>query len=429
MTTEAQYVLSPGTTPHNTARPPQTAHPPQTDQVHTDATDRPTPAALELSTHEANHTQTSTAPNEKTSTPQDESKKASQSTWNETTGPTTGPSSMVSDGSERPKSGAQNGGITNTTVSDTETTAPSSVVLRTTSTLNSSVQTSNGNTPTQSVTDGPLQLTTRAVPTAKLSATTETVIAQTSDSVAQTSDSVAQTSTTELASTVQRTTTKPAVLPPVVTKKDTTTSSDNKDQGKSFKHGKIVAGIIGAALLAMMIGFLLILYKQHKLREHQFATTDWAGPTPFLETRSESNGQVTLRSENRISLASFLPQRMSKRLSLLAESRDEMQDAHELTSPTTFAKKEERKEERKVERNGTQTAKSEISAREAAVDKTTTAENVTVVNEMKGNGEVQNKEDQSGQAKEAKGENGAAENPQTQSNDGGTGKSGTDRVV
>lgn len=47
-------------------------------------------------------------------------------------------------------------------------------------------------------------------------------------------------------------------------------------------------------------------------------------------------GQAELRSNNRISLSSFLPQRLSKRLSLLPETEEEMED---LTPGSTFGDK------------------------------------------------------------------------------------------
>lgn len=82
----------------------------------------------------------------------------------------------------------------------------------------------------------------------------------------------------------------------------------------------------------MVIGFLVIYIKKRKLQKQQISTTNWAGPTPFLESGAD-NGQVTLRSSNRISISSFLPQRLSKRLSLLPEVGEEMED---ITVGSTF---------------------------------------------------------------------------------------------
>ncbi|XP_036929520.1 cell wall protein DAN4 [Acanthopagrus latus] len=90
-------------------------------------------------------------------------------------------------------------------------------------------------------------------------------------------------------------------------------------------HSKAVAGLIGGALVLMTVGFLLIYVKKRKLQRQQIKTTDWAGPSPFLESGAD-NGQVTLRSSNRISFSSFLPLRLSKRLSLLPETDEELKD-------------------------------------------------------------------------------------------------------
>lgn len=85
----------------------------------------------------------------------------------------------------------------------------------------------------------------------------------------------------------------------------------------------------------MMVGFLVIYIKKRKLRRQQITTSEWAGPSPFLDGGAD-NGEVALRSSNRISLSSFLPQRLSKRLSLLPETDEELED---LTPGTTFGDK------------------------------------------------------------------------------------------
>lgn len=97
-------------------------------------------------------------------------------------------------------------------------------------------------------------------------------------------------------------------------------------------HGNIVAGIIGGAIIMMMVGFLAIYFRKRKLHKQQMSTTEWAGPSPFLEGGA-NNGQVALRSSNQISLSSFLPQRLSKRFSLLPEADEELED---ITPATTF---------------------------------------------------------------------------------------------
>lgn len=116
------------------------------------------------------------------------------------------------------------------------------------------------------------------------------------------------------------------------------TKAKKRQDAKSKKgtnHSKAVAGLIGGALALMMAGFLVIYIKKRKLQRQQITTTDWAGPSPFLEGGAD-NGQSILRSSNRISLSSFLPQRLSKRLSLLPETDEELED---MTPGTTFGDK------------------------------------------------------------------------------------------
>ncbi|XP_034024461.1 mucin-5AC-like isoform X2 [Thalassophryne amazonica] len=86
---------------------------------------------------------------------------------------------------------------------------------------------------------------------------------------------------------------------------------------KGVKHGDIVAGVIGGALVLMMVGFLVIFIKKHRFQKQQIST-EWAGPSPFLENTPDSD-RAALRSSNRISLSSFLPQRLSRRMPSLQE--------------------------------------------------------------------------------------------------------------
>uniref|UniRef100_A0A8C9ZPU9 Uncharacterized protein n=1 Tax=Sander lucioperca TaxID=283035 RepID=A0A8C9ZPU9_SANLU len=108
-----------------------------------------------------------------------------------------------------------------------------------------------------------------------------------------------------------------------------------KKSNKEKYHSKAVAGLIGGALILMMVGFLIIYIKKQMLQRQQITTRDWAGPSPFLEGGAD-NGQVTLRSSNQISLSSFLPHRLSKRLSLLPETNEKLED---MTQGTTFGDK------------------------------------------------------------------------------------------
>lgn len=110
-----------------------------------------------------------------------------------------------------------------------------------------------------------------------------------------------------------------------------------KEATKEGNHGTVVAGVIGGALVLMMVSFLFIYIKKRKLNEQQMTTTNWAGPSPFIE-RGDDSSQVRLRSSNRISLSSFLPQSLSRRLSLLPEADEEMED---IDPGTTFGDRRE----------------------------------------------------------------------------------------
>uniref|UniRef100_A0A3Q4B5Y2 Uncharacterized protein n=1 Tax=Mola mola TaxID=94237 RepID=A0A3Q4B5Y2_MOLML len=133
-------------------------------------------------------------------------------------------------------------------------------------------------------------------------------------------------------------------------------------------HGKIVAGIIVGALALMLVAFLVIYIKKRKLQKQQIATEDWAGPSPFLENEAD-NGHVILKSSNRISLSTFLPQRLSKRLYLVPKGDEEWED---ITPRTTFGDKyQEDTLDQEVarndvpERNGTAVAASEANKGDA----------------------------------------------------------------
>uniref|UniRef100_A0A672HCF0 Uncharacterized protein n=1 Tax=Salarias fasciatus TaxID=181472 RepID=A0A672HCF0_SALFA len=140
-----------------------------------------------------------------------------------------------------------------------------------------------------------------------------------------------------------------AVIPITKPKKKTDPPEEKAKSNAGTNHGKVVAGIIGGALLLMMVGFLVIHYKKRNLQRQNTTTSDWAGPSPFLESGS-NNGHVAMRSSNRISLSGFLPQRLSKRLSLLPETDEEMED---MTPATTFGTKPlENSNGQKVDENG-----------------------------------------------------------------------------
>lgn len=124
--------------------------------------------------------------------------------------------------------------------------------------------------------------------------------------------------------------------------------------GKKAKSnsGAVVGWLIGSTLVLMMLSFLVIYFKKRKLNQQQISTKNWAGPSPFIES-GQDDGPDGARSSHRVSLSSFLPQRMSRRLSLLQEAEEEMED---ISPGTTFGDRHQEAEGRKGEDEAEETA-------------------------------------------------------------------------
>ncbi|XP_054901688.1 protein EVI2B-like [Poeciliopsis prolifica] len=120
---------------------------------------------------------------------------------------------------------------------------------------------------------------------------------------------------------------------------DTTQSSTSETpiideaKKKGSQDSKVVAAIIGSMLSLMIVGFLLIYIRIQRLQKEQ-TTTSWAGPSPLMDGEA-NNDNALLGSSNRISMTSFLPNRLSKAFSLLPET-NEMTD---ITSRGTLEEK------------------------------------------------------------------------------------------
>ncbi|RXM95240.1 hypothetical protein EOD39_17098 [Acipenser ruthenus] len=122
--------------------------------------------------------------------------------------------------------------------------------------------------------------------------------------------------TTEEKKTTTTTTTTTTVLP----KNPALQSAD------SAKAGTIVAVIIGGALVLMMLAIVGIMIRKRRLQQKRAADSNWAGPSPFLDSQIlsspvEDEWNYSHRLSKRISLGTFLPQRLSKRFSLLEETK------------------------------------------------------------------------------------------------------------
>ncbi|XP_034403923.1 mucin-7-like isoform X1 [Cyclopterus lumpus] len=123
------------------------------------------------------------------------------------------------------------------------------------------------------------------------------------------------------------TSTSPVPAASYRTPKAATRPGKEEEPDEGPNHGKVVAGLIGGALLVMVVGFLLIYVKKRRLQNRQMATDDWAGPSPFLAGGADGGGgRASTSPSNRISLSSFLTQRLSRRLSALPETGEEFAD-------------------------------------------------------------------------------------------------------
>ncbi|XP_060800028.1 mucin-2 [Neoarius graeffei] len=104
-----------------------------------------------------------------------------------------------------------------------------------------------------------------------------------------------------------------------------------KDGDKKRHPGPIVASLIGSILLLMLVAFAVAFIRSHKMKKKQMEYSDWAGPSPFIEAGSHSNlptikedGSFHNLESKRISLRSFIPQQLSKRLSMLNSMNEDI---------------------------------------------------------------------------------------------------------
>lgn len=237
-------------------------------------------------------------------------------------------------------------------------------------------QTAGNTTASQSTSNGVIQPTTRPQSTNLTAPTT------TSSKLAEKSTSRQRSTTTgailgggAVYSTMSHKATKPRQQ--IIDRGHPRPNPGGKQSGYDANHSRIVAGLIGGALLVMIVGFLVIYVKKRKLRRQQTSTSDWAGPSPFIDGGVDSD-QVTVRSLNRISLSGFLPQRLSKRLSLLPEADEELTS---ITPGNTFGDNREKVSSQKVEDDVVQesntTSVADLGSESVAGDATKTEENST----------------------------------------------------
>lgn len=109
------------------------------------------------------------------------------------------------------------------------------------------------------------------------------------------------------------------------TTKSTKSTTIKDKNNKKSNPGPIVASLIGSSIFLMFIAFVVVWVRNHQKKQKQTDNPDWAGPSPFIEADIQPNlptvnedGPFQRHELKRISLHSFLPQQLSKRLSILS---------------------------------------------------------------------------------------------------------------
>lgn len=113
---------------------------------------------------------------------------------------------------------------------------------------------------------------------------------------------------------------------PTTETENTKTTLQNSIMDNNKRHpGAIVASFIGSTLFLMFVAFVVVLVRSRKLKKKQMENPDWAGPSPFIEADIHPNlptvnedGPFSRQESKRISLYSFLPQQLTKRLSTMS---------------------------------------------------------------------------------------------------------------
>ncbi|KAG7470547.1 hypothetical protein MATL_G00115030 [Megalops atlanticus] len=202
---------------------------------------------------------------------------------------------------------------------------------------------------------------TQPAPEVKTSTSPTSIITTSKHTLPPNSTRVATPTTSTASVTVSQTpmtTGKPAPTPTPKEPSEppTTTSTTTRrrppappkppEQEKSGA-GRAVGIIVGLTLILMLLGIAFILLRKRRTQRRQLNDPTWAGPSPFLDggaqpqlPGSDDEGGDLLKDSKRISLVGILPRRLSKRLSLLKESDEEVLMG-EIPSGSTFGRVQE----------------------------------------------------------------------------------------
>ncbi|XP_060744689.1 protein EVI2B [Tachysurus vachellii] len=144
-----------------------------------------------------------------------------------------------------------------------------------------------------------------------------------------------------------------------------------KDNNNKNHPGFIVASLIGSILFLMFIAFVVVLVRNRQMKKKKMENTDWAGPSPFIDGDNLPNinedGAFHRRESKRISLNSFLPQRLSKRFSMLSPTDEEV-PLEDIQVSSTFGQQNVQSLNEKATPNQTRTHDANNSPTEISSD-------------------------------------------------------------
>ncbi|KAK7171960.1 hypothetical protein R3I93_004300 [Phoxinus phoxinus] len=113
-----------------------------------------------------------------------------------------------------------------------------------------------------------------------------------------------------------------------------TTTKRIHPPSKNFKQanpGPAVAAVIGTTFFLMFIAIIFILLKKRKMQRKRLENPEWAGPSPFLDGDIQPNlpnmdesETINRQSFNQVSISRYLPQQLSKHLTLGRNTSEEV---------------------------------------------------------------------------------------------------------
>lgn len=109
------------------------------------------------------------------------------------------------------------------------------------------------------------------------------------------------------------------------------TEKTTKKQTQQANPGPAVAAVIGTTFVLMFIAIIFILLRKRKMQRKRLENSEWAGPSPFLDGDVQPNlpnmdesETINRQSFNQVSISRYLPQRLSKHLTLGRNTSEEV---------------------------------------------------------------------------------------------------------